>query len=120
MSDMFITPMTPVNCMQGVNGTAGVSDVLGTFGTFGTLGGVEKLDEEETSLFGSIFGDMINSVAELEDNYMKQQYLLSTGQLDDPHSVPIAGSELQLATDLLVQMRNKALEAYNSLITISM
>ena len=40
--------------------------------------------------FGSIFGDMINSVAELEDNYMKQQYLLSTGQLDDPHSVPIA------------------------------
>ena len=106
--------------MQGVNGTAGVSDVLGTFGTFGTLGGVEKLDEEETSLFGSIFGDMINSVAELEDNYMKQQYLLSTGQLDDPHTVPIAGSELQLATDLLVQMRNKALEAYNSLITISM
>ena len=28
--------------------------------------------------------------------------------------------QLQLATDLLVQMRNKALEAYNSLITISM
>lgn len=117
MSDMFITPMTPVNFMQGVNGTTGVSGVLGAFGT---LGGVEKTDEENTSLFGSIFGDMISNVAELEDNYMKQQYLLSTGQLDDPHTVPIAGAELQLATDLLVQMRNKALEAYNSLITISM
>ena len=51
---------------------------------------------------------------------MKKQYLLSTGQLDDPHTVPIAGAELQLSVDLLVQMRNKALEAYNSLISISM
>ncbi len=117
MSDMFITP---INFMQGVSGTKGVSDVLGSFGAFGTLGGVEKIDEEDNSLFGNIFGELINNVAELEDNYMKQQYLLATGQLDDPHTVPIAGSELQLATDLLVQMRNKALEAYNSLITISM
>ena len=114
MSDMFITP---INFMQGIGGTTGVSDILGNFGT---LGGVEKTDDENTSLFGNIFGEMINNVAELEDNYMKQQYLLATGQLDDPHTVPIAGSELQLATDLLVQMRNKALEAYNSLITISM
>lgn len=111
MDDMFITPM---NMMQGIGGIAGTS------GMFGTLGTTGKTDEPEKSLFGSIFGDMINNVKELEDDYMKKQYLLSTGQLDDPHTVPIAGAELQLSVDLLVQMRNKALEAYNSLISISM
>lgn len=114
MDDMFITPM---NFVQGIGGTAGTS---GVFGTLETLGTTEKAEDTEKSLFGSIFGDMINNVKELEDDYMKKQYLLSTGQLDDPHTVPIAATELQLSVDLLIQMRNKALEAYNSLISISM
>lgn len=114
MDDMFITP---INLTQGVGGTRSVSDVFGAGKSFWNQ---EKVEEENTSLFGSIFGDMINNVRELEDDYMKKQYLLSTGQIDDPHTVPIVGSELQLSVDLLVQMRNKALEAYNSLITISM
>ncbi len=111
MDNMFITPM---NFMQGIGDAAGIS------GVFGTLGTTEKTEETKESLFGNIFGDMINNVKELEDDYMKKQYLLSTGQLDDPHTVPIAASELQLSVDLLIQMRNKALEAYNSLISISM
>lgn len=111
MDNMFITPM---NFVQGIGGTAGTS------GMFETFGATEKAEDTEKSLFGSIFGDMINNVKELEDDYMKKQYLLSTGQLDDPHTVPIAAAELQLSVDLLVQMRNKALEAYNSLISISM
>lgn len=111
MDNMFITPM---NFMQGIDGAAGTS------GVFGTLGTTEKTEDTKESLFGNIFGDMINNVKELEDDYMKKQYLLSTGQLDDPHTVPIAASELQLSVDLLIQMRNKALEAYNSLISISM
>ena len=111
MENMFITPM---NLMQGIGGAAGTSEPFGTFGT------TEKTEDAKKSLFGSIFGDRINPVKELEDDYMKKQYLLSTGQLDDPHTVPIAGAELQLSVDLLVQMRNKALEAYNSLISISM
>ncbi len=111
MDNMFITPM---NFMQGIGDAAGIS------GMFGTLGTTEKTEETKESLFGNIFGDMINNVKELEDDYMKKQYLLSTGQLDDPHTVPIAASELQLSVDLLIQMRNKALEAYNSLISISM
>ncbi len=111
MDNMFITPM---NFMQGIGDAAGIS------GMFGTLGTTEKTEETKESLFGNIFGDMINNVKELEDDYMKKQYLLSTGQLDDPHTVPIAGAELQLSVDLLIQMRNKALEAYNSLISISM
>lgn len=104
MDNLFITPM---NMIQGMGSITELKEAAG------------KVEGEDTSLFGSIFGNLINDVRELEDNYMKQQYLLSTGQIDDPHTVPIAASELQLSVDLLVQLRNKALEAYNSLITIS-
>lgn len=111
MESMFITPM---NMVQGLNGISGAGSAGEIFGA------AEKTEKEGDSLFGSLFGDLINNVKELEDDYMKKQYLLATGQLDDPHTVPIAGAELQLSVDLLVQLRNKALEAYNSLISISM
>lgn len=105
MDNMFITPM---NMIQGMSSITGLQEAA------------RKTEGEDTSLFGSIFGNLIDDVRDLEDNYMKQQYLLSTGQIDDPHTVPIAAAELQLSVDMLVQLRNKALEAYNSLITISM
>ena len=106
MDDLFITPMT---LMQGVGGIGGLGE------------DTQKVSGENgISLFQGIFQDMIGEVREQEDNYMKQQYLLATGQIDDPHTVPIAAAELQLATDMLINLRNKALEAYNSLITMSM
>lgn len=48
-----------------------------------------------------------------------KQYLLSTGQLDDAHSLPIAEAKAALSVDLLISLRNKALESYNELIKIS-
>lgn len=104
MDNIFITPMNMIQEMSSITEFKEAA---------------QNVDEKDTSLFGSIFGNLINDVRESEDNYMKQQYLLSTGQIDDPHTVPIAAAELQLSVDLLVQLRNKALEAYNSLITIS-
>ena len=59
---------------------------------------------------------MKDSQKNLED----KQYLLATGQIDDAHTIPIALSEAQLSVDLLVQLRNKAVEAYNELMRISL
>lgn len=108
MENMFITPIT---LMQGVSGITGIGDNTNTQKVTGADG---------TSLFRGIFEDMINDVRDAEDDLMKKQYLLATGQIDDPHTVPIAAAELQLSVDMLVQLRNKALEAYQSLISISM
>ena len=38
---------------------------------------------------------------------------------EDAHSVMIASSQAQLAVDMLVSLRNKALEAYNEVMRIS-
>ena len=48
------------------------------------------------------------------------QYLLATGQLDNPAELMIASTEAAVSVELLVQLRNKALDAYSELMRISM
>lgn len=104
MDNLFITP---INLMQGINPIA-------------QQGETQKVSGQDgISLFQDIFQNAVNDVIAQEDDYAKKEYLLATGQIDDPHTVPIAAAEVQLSVDMLVQIRNKALEAYNSLITMS-
>ncbi len=48
-----------------------------------------------------------------------KQYLLSTGQLDDAHTLPIAGAKASLTADVLIALWNKTVESYNELIKMS-
>ena len=74
---------------------------------------------EETGLagsaFGQIFNSMIQNVIDTDAEFTQAQYLLATGQLDNPAQLSIAAYKNQIAVDLLVQLRNKALDAYNEL-----
>lgn len=70
--------------------------------------------------FKDIFTNAINDVREKESDLQHKQYLLATGQIDDAHTVPIAMAEAKLSVDMLVQLRNKSLEAYNELMRISL
>lgn len=86
-------------------------------------GGIVKSNsiiEEGTTLFKDVFSDAIKNVTDAERNLENKQYLLATGQIDDAHTVPIAAAEAQLSIDLLVSLRNKAVEAYNELMRISL
>ena len=67
------------------------------------------------SAFGQIFSSLIQNVKDTDAEFTQAQYLLATGQLDNPAQLSIAAYKSQIAVDLLVQMRNKALEAYNEL-----
>lgn len=78
------------------------------------------MEQEGGSLFSDIFNNAVHDVKETEANLEQQQYLLATGQIDDAHTVPIAASEAQMAVDMLVQLRNKALESYNELMRINL
>lgn len=89
--------------------------------SLGSLNSAEKTEEGGSKqLFKDIFGNMIGNVQEAEENLSQQQYMLATGQIDDPHTVGVAASEAQLAIDMLVQLRNKAVEAYNELMRITL
>ena len=73
------------------------------------------LDEIKQSTFGSIFSEMIQDVKDTDAEFTKAQYLLATGQLDNPAQVVLAGDKASLAVELLVQLRNRALDAYNEI-----
>ncbi|MBD5118114.1 MAG: flagellar hook-basal body complex protein FliE [Clostridiales bacterium] len=77
------------------------------------------LDEVKDSPFGSIFSSLIQNVKDTDAEFTQAQYLLATGQLDNPAQMGIAAYKADIALDLLIQMRNKALDAYNELKNMS-
>ncbi len=75
---------------------------------------------EDTSMFHDIFQNAVEDVTATQANLEEKQYLLATGQIDDAHTVTTAAAEAQLTVDMLVQIRNLTLEAYNELIRINL
>lgn len=98
----FITPMMPWNSIGRQEEAHYTAEV-----------------NAEASLFKDIFKNTINQVRETQADVEYKQYLLSTGQLDDAHTLPIAEAKAGLTLDVLISLRNKTLEAYNEIIKIS-
>ena len=73
---------------------------------------MEQLGE---SVFGSIFKNAIQDVKDTDAEFVNAQYLLATGQLDNPAQVGIAAYKAEISVSLLLQMRDRALTAYNEL-----
>jgi len=70
--------------------------------------------------FRNIFNQIVDNVKESEENLAKEQYLFATGQSQDTHTLEIAATKAQISVDLLVALRNKALDSYNELMRISL
>lgn len=67
----------------------------------------------------SIFRDAIQNVRETDAEFVNAQYLLATGQLDNPAELSLAAYKNEIAVDLLIQLRNRALEMYNQLTSMN-
>ncbi|MCI8402949.1 MAG: flagellar hook-basal body complex protein FliE [Lachnospiraceae bacterium] len=80
----------------------------------------EAAGNSEASLFSDIFHNVVNQVYTAHQDAENKQYLLSTGQLDDVHSLPIAEAKASLSVDILISLRNKALESYNELMKLNL
>lgn len=77
------------------------------------------LDEVKQSSFGSLFTDLIQNVRDTDAELTQAQYLLATGQLDNPAQLGIASYKAEVSLQMLIQLRNRALEAYNELKNMS-
>ena len=69
--------------------------------------------------FKSVFENAVNNVKQTQSDYDNEVYKMSTGQSDNLHDITIASSKASLSVDLLVQMRNKLLDAYNEIMRMS-
>lgn len=102
-----LTPMTPISVIgkQTDVQATGVEDSL-----------MAKAGE---SIFGAIFKNAIDNVKETDAEFTEAQYLLSTGQLDNPATALIAYTKEEVAVNLLIQLRNRAMDAYSELTRMS-
>lgn len=89
-----------------------------------TFPGREVQPAKETKEFGGAFADifhsLIDNVRESEDEVAKNEYLLSTGQMDNPAQLSISLYKAEVATQMLVQVREKVLSAYSELSRINL
>ncbi len=69
--------------------------------------------------FQSMFEDAVNNVKQTDANVNSEVYKLATGQSDNLHDVVIASQKASLSVDLLVQLRDKVLDAYNEVMRMS-
>ncbi len=81
---------------------------------------VQPAQNPEGNLFSDIFQYAIENVVQADAEKNGVEYLLATGQLDNPAELSLATSKMELSVNLLVQLRNKALDAYNELMRIGL
>ena len=81
---------------------------------------VQKHAETPDVPFAQIFQSAVDNVRQTEDEKNKLEYLLATGQLDNPAELTIASTKAATAVELLVQLRNKALDSYSELMRTSL
>jgi flagellar hook-basal body complex protein FliE len=86
---------------QATTGTSGAASTAGAGGGFG--------DQVAKAM------DDLQAVHTTAD---KTARLAATGQLTDPSEYMIAATQASLATELTVAVRNKAVEAFNSIMSM--
>ncbi len=72
------------------------------------------------TLFADIFENAIQDVIDTDNELQQAKYKFATGQTNDPHTGAIASAKAQLAVDMLIQLRNKALDSYNEVMRINL
>lgn len=81
---------------------------------------VQTRQETGGSIFRDVLQSVVDNVRESEDQVAKTEYLLSTGQLDNPAQLTMALYKSEVSMALFVQLREKALSAYSELSRISL
>lgn len=113
-------PITSVGTTPAAAGITGITNTIQKIAAPSQEAEAATVDQvKEGSTFGSLFTDLIQNVKDTDAEFTQTQYLLATGQLDNPVQVGISAYKADIALDLLIQMRNKALEAYNELKNMS-
>lgn len=104
MTTGFITPIQPWDSIGGAGGQQN---------------NIKRQENSEATVFQDVFRNVVSNVYTTQADVEEKQYLLATGQLDDAHTLPIAETKAALSLDLLISLRNKAMESYSELMRMS-
>ncbi len=75
-----------------------------------------KLESGNKEDFPNVFSNLINSVNDLQQDSAEIQQSFLAGEPVELHQVMIKAEEAGVAMDLLLEVRNKLVDAYNDII----
>ena len=100
---------------------AAIAQIEPLWETFPTRNAQETAESGEGgSMFAEIFRSAIDNVRETEDVVAKAEYQLATGTLDNPAQLTLELYKASASMSLLVNLRQKALDAYSELSRINL
>ena len=107
-----LSPQLPTMPGVGASGTTLATDqAQGASGATGTSGA--------TGDFGHLLVSSLDSLESMGDKASDLSVKAATGDLDAIHDYTIAATEAQVATQLTVAVRNKAVDAFNEIMRMS-
>ena len=77
--------------------------------------GESKAPEEDSKSFGAYLTDALQKTNDLEIQSGKLNAALAAGQIEDVSQVVIASEKADIALQLTLQVRNKAIDAYQEI-----
>jgi flagellar hook-basal body complex protein FliE len=99
-----ITPLSGINSLTGAAGTTATQ--LGT--TSPTSG----------TSFGSVLGGVVDNLQDVQSTADTLAVKAVTGDLTDIHQATLAATRAQVTMDLVSAVRNKGIEAFNSIMNM--
>ena len=100
---MFITPITPLGQISGNQVTATGAPATGN-----------------DIPFKEIFSSAVQNLKETEVISNNDSTLLALGDIDDLHTLGINATKAYLAERFVVELRNRAMEAYSEIMRMNM
>jgi flagellar hook-basal body complex protein FliE len=101
-------------------GTASGADAATGATRVAASGGVDPGAAARGTDFAGSIGNALQQVGTLDRTASTKAVQAATGDLTDVHDYVIAATEAQTATELTTTVRNKALEAFNEIMRMSL
>lgn len=90
----------------------------GAVGTSAGLTQAASAQPDGTQMFQNVLGDLISNVNQTDSVYQADIVKAAAGELDNPHQLLIDSQKANIALQLTISVRNKALESYNSIVNM--
>ena len=102
---MAISPISGVNPAANLSAMTPLESATGT----GAASGTDA---------GNMFTRMLDGLGQVQNNADSLAQQAATGSLQDVQNYTIAATEASLATDLTVAVRNRAVDAFNQIMSM--
>lgn len=116
---MFIDPMQAINSIADISKTNRIDENKKIVSS-GVGESDNNVQQSAQVPFKSVFEDAIKDVISTDNQVNVDAEMLATGKSDNLHQYSIDIAKAQLSIDLLVGLRNKALESYSEIMRMSL